>query len=133
LYASVPDEAFMVFARARADHERGLVASGLGQRYGAFVGDELVSTAGIFVTEPGTARYQSVETAPDHRRQGLAGAVVHAAGRHALTELGTTTLVIVAEHDGDAVRLYRSLGFQDTERHLTMEHRSGPWAAMPER
>lgn len=125
----VTDEpTFMTFARRRNAQEQTLVARGLGQRFGAFVDDTLVSTAGIFVTHAGIARYQSVETHPDHRRQGLAAAVVYAAGQHALAAYTLEMLVIAADHDGDAIRIYRSLGFVDAERHLTMERRPDEWA-----
>jgi GNAT superfamily N-acetyltransferase len=128
LYPQTDDETFMTYARRRNAQERALVARGLGQRFGAFVDDTLVSTAGIFVTHAGIARYQSVETHPDHRRQGLAAAVVYAAGEHALAAYRIETLVIAADHDGDAIRIYRGLGFADAERHLTMERRPDQWA-----
>ena len=128
LWSQTDEATFMTYARRKNDQERGLVARGLGRRYGAFVGDELVSTAGIFVTHAGIARYQSVETHPDHRRQGLAAAVVHAAGEHALATYGIEVLVIAADTDGDAIRIYRSLGFTDVERHNTLERRPGTWA-----
>lgn len=128
LWSKTDEATFMTYARGKNAQERALVARGLGQRFGAFVDDTLVSTAGIFVTHAGIARYQSVETHPDHRRQGLAAAVVYAAGQHALAAYRLEMLVIVADHDGDAIRIYRGLGFVDTERHLTMERRPDQWA-----
>lgn len=128
LWSNTDETTFMTYARRKNDQERGLVARGLGRRYGAFVGDELVSTAAVFVTHAGIARYQSVETHPDHRRRGLAAAVVHAAGQHALATYGTEVLVIAADTDGDAIRIYRRLGFTDAERHNTMERREEGWA-----
>jgi ribosomal protein S18 acetylase RimI-like enzyme len=130
LYPETSEEAFMTFAWQKNAQERRLVDAGRGLRLGAFVDDRMVSTAGVFVTEDGLARYQSVETHPDHRRQGLAAAVVHAAGQHALDHLGVRTLVIVADTDGDAIGIYRRLGFEDVERQLMMEQRSGPWASL---
>ena len=127
LYPQTSEEAFMTFARAKNEQEKKLIDAGRGQRFGAFVDGALVSTAGCFVTEDGVARFQSVETHPDHRRKGLAGAVTHAAGRHALDHLGVRTLVIVADTDGEAIGLYRRLGFTDSERQLMMEQRSGEW------
>ena len=120
----------MRFARQKNTQERRLVDAGRGTRFGAFVDGRLVSTAGIFVTEEGLARFQSVETHPEHRRRGLASAVVHGAGRHALDHLGVRTLVIVADTDGEAIGVYRRLGFEDLERQLMMERRSGEWASM---
>lgn len=129
LYPQTSEEAFMTFARQKSAQERRLVDAGRGTRFGAYVDGGLVSTAGIFVTEEGVARYQSVETHPDHRRKGLAAAVVHAAGQHGLDRLGVRTLVIVADTDGEAIGLYRRLGFADVERQLMMEKRSGAWAS----
>ncbi len=128
LYPQTSEEAFMTFARQKNVQERRLVDAGLGQRFGAFVDGTLASTAGAFVTEDGVARFQSVETHPDHRRKGLAAAVVHAAGQHALDRLGVRTLVIVADTDGEAIGIYRRLGFADAGRQLGMERRSGEWA-----
>jgi ribosomal protein S18 acetylase RimI-like enzyme len=123
------EEVFMRFARQKNAQERRLVDAGRGQRFGAFVDGTVVSTAGVFVTEDGVARFQSVETHPEHRRQGLAAAVVHAAGRYALDRLGVRTLVIVADTDGEAIGVYRRLGFADHEQQLMMEMRSGEWAS----
>ncbi|HSU02790.1 MAG TPA: GNAT family N-acetyltransferase [Nocardioides sp.] len=130
LYPETSEEAFMAFARQKNAQERRLVEAGRGQRLGAFVDGALVSTAGVFVTEDGVARFQSVETHPDHRRRGLAAAVTHAAGRHALDQLGVRTLVIVADTDGEAIGVYRRLGFADSERQLMLERRGGEWASM---
>ena len=87
-----------------------------------------MSTAAVFVTHAGIARFQSVETHPEHRRRGLAAAVVHAAGEHALATYGIEVLVIAADADGDAIRIYRRLGFADAERHNTLERRPDDWA-----
>jgi ribosomal protein S18 acetylase RimI-like enzyme len=115
---------------ARRDFiERQLAASrALAERsdawwFGAFEGGELRSALGI-VAGDGLARYQAVETHPGHRRRGLAGALIRAAGEHAVREAGASTLVIVAEAGGAAHRLYRSLGFEDRER---MVECNGRW------
>ena len=128
LYPQTSEETLMTFARRKNAQERLLVDAGQGQRFGAFVDGELVSTAGVYVAEEGVARFQSVETHTDHRRRGLAAAVVHAAGQHALDQLGVRTLVIVADTDGEAIGIYRRLGFTDAERQLTLEKRSDEWA-----
>ena len=129
LYPQTPDGTFMAYARRRNAQERRLAGAGRGRRFGAYVDDRLVSTAGIFATEDGVARFQSVETHPDHRRRGLAAAVVHSAGQHALDQLGVRTLVIAADTDGDAIGIYRRLGFADVERQLMMERQPGEWAS----
>jgi ribosomal protein S18 acetylase RimI-like enzyme len=130
---STDEDSHLVFARGRNDQEKSLVAAGRGVRFGAFVDGQVVSTAAVFLAGEGLARFQTVETHPDHRRKGLAGAVVHAAGRHALDRLGATTLVIVADTDGDAIRIYRSLGLADAERQVALEKRSAAWGGSAER
>lgn len=123
------EETHLRFARGRNVQEQSLIAAGRGTRFGVIVDGEVVSTAAVFTTEDGVARFQSVETHPDHRRKGLAAAAVHAAGRYALERLGVRTLVIVADDDGEAIGIYRRLGFADTERQLMLERRHGDRAS----
>lgn len=110
-----------LFASRRAATERRMIAAGHGQRFGAFVDGRLASTAAAYLADPRTARYQSVATHPDHRRSGLASAVVHAAGTVGLRDLGADELVIVADPEGPAVALYRRLGFTDTEHSVRLQ------------
>jgi RimJ/RimL family protein N-acetyltransferase len=106
------------FATRRSQAQRGLVEDGRGLWWGAFVDGVLASSLGVFVASTGLARYQDVETHPAYRRRGLCTALVQAAGRHALAELGARRLVIVADPDDDAVRVYRRAGFRDGETQL---------------
>ncbi len=106
------------FVAAKVASLRQLVEAGQGNWWGSFVGGRLVASLGLFRAGDGLARYQSVKTTDDHRRQGLAGALVVAAGRHALAELGARTLVIAADPDYTAHRIYRSVGFREIGTHL---------------
>ena len=106
------------FARGKVVQEKALAEQGLGARWGAFETDTLVSTAGLFRTDDATARFQSVETHPDARRRGYAGTLVHRLATHGLTDLGATTLVMVADPEDEAIRVYRALGFEVAE-HVT--------------
>ncbi len=128
LYPETPEESFLAFARGKNVQERRLVDAGSGQRFGAFLEGIQIATAAVFRTEPGVARFQSVETHPEFRRQGLAANVVHAAGAYALANLDVTTLVIVADEDGPATGIYQRLGFVDAERTIALEKRSEGWA-----
>ena len=76
---------------------------------------------GLVAASPGLARFQSVETHPDARGRGLAGTLVHHVSRYGFGELGATTLVMVADPDYSAIRLYRSVGFSDSESQLQAE------------
>jgi predicted GNAT family acetyltransferase len=64
------------------------------------------------------ARFQAVETHPDHRGRGLAGTLVHHVSGYGFRELGADTLVMVADPGYHAIRVYRSVGFDDTESQL---------------
>jgi len=109
------------FLVARAAQERALCATRHATWYGAFVGGVLRAALGL-VTDGEVARYQTVETHPDARRQGLASALVHHAGATALAA-GVKTLVIVADPDYYAIGLYRRLGFTDHETQVQLARR----------
>jgi len=98
---------------------RAMVENGAGQWFGAFLRGELVGTLGIFA-EDGVGRFQSVVVSPTARRRGVCGTLVHAAARHALDELGVTRLVMVADPDDVAIRVYRSVGFEAAERQASL-------------
>jgi GNAT superfamily N-acetyltransferase len=105
------------FRRVRMAAERALTEAGHGWRFGAFAGGRLAAQLGLIADGSGFARYQNVETHPDARRQGLAGTLVWQAGQHALAH-GARTLVIVADPGEGAIRVYRSVGFEQQQSQL---------------
>ncbi|HWE53876.1 MAG TPA: GNAT family N-acetyltransferase [Acidimicrobiales bacterium] len=111
------------FATAKAASNRSLVGAGHGGWFGAFIDDRLVAHMGLIRVAPDLARFQTVGTDPDFRRRGLAGMLVHHAGRVGLTEWGAKTLVMVADPDYFAIDLYRSLGFVTAESQLQIARR----------
>ena len=96
---------------------REMVSRRLGAWLGAFSGERLVGDLGIFCIEE-LARYQSVQTHPDFRKRGIAGALVYNTAIYALENFKIATLVIVADVDSPAERLYKSIGFQFAEYQL---------------
>ncbi|WP_218851393.1 GNAT family N-acetyltransferase [Nocardioides panaciterrulae] len=116
--AGEPEHYSEEFATSRAAAHRRNVETGHGQWFGAFLDGRLSSSLGIFTAGEGLARFQEVKTHPEARGQGLAGTLVHAASRHALDEMGARTLVMVADPGYLAIRVYRSVGFADTETQL---------------
>jgi ribosomal protein S18 acetylase RimI-like enzyme len=112
--------AYPQFLRARVAAERALTEAGHGWWFGAFVDGELAATLGLITDGSGLARYQNVETHPAFRRRGLAGTLVWKAGEHALRS-GARTLVIVADPAEGAIRVYRSVGFTQTQTQLGFE------------
>jgi GNAT superfamily N-acetyltransferase len=117
------------FLRARLATERAITEAGHGSWFGAFIGGRLLAQLGLISCGTGLARYQNVETDPSARRQGLAGSLVWHAGQQALTAGDATTLVIVADPEDTAIRVYRSAGFTDAQAQVGFERQ--PLATRP--
>jgi ribosomal protein S18 acetylase RimI-like enzyme len=66
-------------------------------------------------------RFQTVETHPGFRQRGYAGTLVYQAARHTLGTGTVETLVLVADADSAAERLYRSVGFLPAEQSAALE------------
>jgi ribosomal protein S18 acetylase RimI-like enzyme len=112
------------FLTARLAAKRALTEAGHGASFGAFLDGTLVSQLGLINEQSGLARYQSVETHPAARRRGLAGTLVWQAGTAALTG-EAATLVMVADPEDTAIRVYRSVGFCVTEPQLSFIRQAG--------
>jgi len=118
------EEDYRAFCRGRGEDYRRIIGKGLGMWFGAFRGEELLGDLGIFGRD-GVARYQWVQTHPDHRRRGVAGNLIHAAGEWGRDHLGATAFVIVTDPDSVAERLYRRCGFVSKEWQVTLEKGEG--------
>jgi ribosomal protein S18 acetylase RimI-like enzyme len=115
---------FEPFLRAKFETMRESQESGQGGWFGAFVDGQLVAALGLFDDGGGVARYHSIETHPDFRGRGLASALIRFAAEEAFARRGVTRLVIAADPDDSPIRLYRSLGFADTEIQIKLERAS---------
>ncbi|WP_375492119.1 GNAT family N-acetyltransferase [uncultured Jatrophihabitans sp.] len=111
------------FVVAKAASNRRLVAAGHATWFGAFVDGALVAQLGIVRAGDGLARFQTVETDPQHRRRGLCGTLVHHAARAVIEQGGARSLVLVADPDDVAIRVYRSVGFAGVETQLQATRR----------
>jgi ribosomal protein S18 acetylase RimI-like enzyme len=110
------DAAYEEFTRRKLEIQRAMVDGGQGKWFGAFDGDRLQSSLGLIFDGDGLARFQNVQTSPEDRGQGLAGTLVHHASTYGLTK--AKTLVMVADPDYLAIRIYRAVGFTDSETQL---------------
>ena len=113
-------EDYLPFKRAKMQRYRAMQRAGLGEWFGAFVGNRLVADLGLFCMD-GVARFQTVETAPEFRRQGICGTMVYQAARYGFERLGAKTLVMVADEHYHAARIYESVGFRVQERQIGLE------------
>ena len=100
---------------------RQMQAQGLGAWFGAFHAGRMVSGLGVFGDGGGVVRFQNVDTHPEHRNKGLAGTLVHKASQYARQEMAAKTQVIIADQAGTAIRIYRSVGFGDTETQVQLQ------------
>lgn len=107
-------DGYRTYVENRIKGRKVQISKGLGQWFGAFDGGRLVCQMGIFHDDI-VARYQSVETRITHRKRGIASALLRHAALWALDRAPKAKVVIVAEVDGDAGRLYRSMGFTHAE------------------
>ena len=98
-----------------------LQMKGAGSWFGAFLEGRMVSGMGLFSDGNGLARFQSVDTHPDARGLGLAGTLVHHVSTYGLSTLRAKTLVMVADPGYHAIRIYRSVGFENTETQVQIE------------
>ncbi len=103
------------FERRRMAVRREQQDAGLGAWFGAFVAGEMRCGLGFFTDRSGLGRFQSVQTLESARRRGLAGTLVHHASVVGLRDYAIRELVMVADPDYAAIRVYRALGFADSE------------------
>ena len=113
------------FVERRMAEARELALAGHGEYLGAFVDGVVQASLGIVTDGSGLARYQAVETHPEHRRKGLARALVLAAADVAREQFDVHTLVILADPDYVAIDLYRGVGFTDREIQVQLQRRPG--------
>jgi ribosomal protein S18 acetylase RimI-like enzyme len=119
LYGTSPAEVEFI-ARSLAE-ARALMATNQAEYLGAFLDGRLAAQLGVVLDGDGLARYQNVETAVEDRGRGLAGTLVVEAGTRALARPDVRELVIVADPDDVAIRVYRSVGFRAVEQQIQLQ------------
>ncbi|CAN5377310.1 hypothetical protein BH11ACT8_BH11ACT8_31120 [soil metagenome] len=105
-------------ARDAVEHEQVLAATGRATWLGAFDGAGLLATVGLVSPTPEVALLQDVEVPVDARHRGLAAGILAAACRHARSQLGASTLMVVADPDHPSIGRFERLGFRDSETQL---------------
>lgn len=119
-------ESYTRFKRAQMIKYRAMAEAGVGQWYGAFLGESLVADLGIYHNNEGLARYQSVETRADMRRQGICGRLVFESARLFERTYGSIEQwVIVSEATGAAARVYQRVGFRTQQMSPSLTWWSG--------
>ncbi|WP_019585111.1 GNAT family N-acetyltransferase [Deinococcus apachensis] len=112
---------YRTFAVQKLAGLRASQEAGHGAYLGAFLEEQMLAGLGVYDAGGGVTRYQNVETHPGWRSRGLAGHLVHFAGEWAQNHLAAQTLVIVADPEYHAQRLYERVGFRPTEVQTALE------------
>ncbi|MCF3649890.1 GNAT family N-acetyltransferase [Synoicihabitans lomoniglobus] len=103
------------FRTNQAASYRKLTARGRGHYWGAFDGDTLVGSMGLYFDAAGSVgRFQYVTTRASHRRQRVCTTLLDHVIRHAFATVKPDLLVINtgAEDTNPAKTVYQSIGFQ---------------------
>jgi ribosomal protein S18 acetylase RimI-like enzyme len=111
---------YRAFVENQASEFQRIIEAGHGHFWGAFVGDQLASSLGLFIWGE-VGRFQSVVTHPDFRRRGLCGTLVYEISKRGLAQ--TKTLVMVADPEYVAAGIYESIGFQASEKQFSLDLR----------
>lgn len=106
-----PLEEYTKFKRADMTRHRNMSEKGLGNWFGAYSDGKLIGDLGLFV-EGKVGRFAKVETHPDFRGKGVCKNLVHFASQFGLSELGAEKLVMVADPDYHAQKIYQSVGYE---------------------
>lgn len=96
---------------------------GLGERFGVYINNKLVADLGIY-RDGDTVRFNDVATHSNYRNQGLCSNLVYHASKYALENWGAKVLVMEADENYHAARIYESVGFKQTELFRAIEYLS---------
>lgn len=110
---------FEVFKKKQMAEYRAMSEQGLGNWFGAYLGEQIVGDLGIFYQEE-LARFQNVGTHPHFRRQGICQTLVYESAQMALGEYGVSTLVMEADANYHAAKIYESVGFKPVEKNYSL-------------
>jgi len=100
----------------------------VGNWYGAFLNNELVADCGLFIFDK-VGRFQSVGTHPAFRGRGICGNLVHHVSHEALANRKAEVLVMCADPEYHAARIYESVGFKPTEKAIGLCRWPKEWKA----
>ena len=120
-------EGYTLYRVRQMARYRAMVQAGRGEWFGAFLNNQAVGNLGVFV-EGAVGRFQSVGTHPDYWRRGICGTLVYEAAKYAFTQWGAETLVMVADEEYHAAKIYESVGFRPTEHQIGVDW----WKREPE-
>lgn len=108
-------ETWRSFYSAQMKNYRKMIAAGLGNWFIAKRNGEPAGSLGLFY-DGEIGRFQIVSTDPKHQRNGVCSSLVYSVAKYAIEELGLKKLVMVADENYHAAKIYESVGFKPTEK-----------------
>ncbi len=112
---SATNPQYGAFYAKQAHTYQKMIRDGVGLWFGAYLGDLLVGSLGLF-REDEIGRFQIVSTDPAFQRQGICGTLVNRASQYALSDMGLKKLVMVADENYHAARIYESVGLKKKKK-----------------
>ncbi|MCO5144200.1 MAG: GNAT family N-acetyltransferase [Oligoflexia bacterium] len=111
----LPKEEWRKFYLSQRERYKKMIEAGIGEWFGAFLHKRLVASLGIFHNHK-IGRYQIVSTHPEHTRKGICGTLVYETAKYALKNWKLTNLVMCADQEYHAARIYESVGFRPVNK-----------------
>ena len=108
------------FQKGQMLRKKKLKELGVGKCYGAFLDNKMVGCLSVFMDD-NLASMDLVSTHQNFRRQGICGTLVYTASKLILEQTKVETLVIIADEDYHAAKIYESVGFKPTEKEVTLQ------------
>ncbi len=96
---------------------RKMIEAEKGIWFGAKIDGVLVGCLGVF-TDGDVGRYQIVCTDSNFQRKGVCSTLVYESAKYAFDTMGVAKLVMVADEEYHAAKIYESVGFQPTEKQV---------------
>jgi ribosomal protein S18 acetylase RimI-like enzyme len=107
-------ESWESFYRKQAEQYKKMIEAGLGHWFGAWLDGKLVGSLGVF-KDGDVGRFQIVSTDPNFQRRGVCSSLVYNSAKYALENMKLKKLVMVADDEYHAAKIYESVGFRPTE------------------
>lgn len=98
------------FYQSQSQRYKKMIDAGHGQWFGGFYKNQLVTGLGIF-HDGEMGRYQIVSTHPGFTKKGFAATLVYLSALYALDKMQLKQLIMCADPDYHAARIYASVGF----------------------
>jgi len=102
------------FYRKQMEQYKRMIKRDLGQWFGGWIDGELAGSLGIF-SDGDIGRFQIVSTHPKFQRRGVCSSLVYHSTKYAFDKMGLKKLVMVADEEYHAAKIYESVGFKPTE------------------